>query len=500
LQGDFGAFDSAPGRWFRQCAAAHRNGARGSLHRRYNPALVFQIEDAVIQEPTRSWREALMVYRRPRVIGMAFLGFSAGLPFLLVFSTLSAWLRDEGLSRTLIGYFSWIGITYSIKVFWAPVIDRLPLPLLTRLLGKRRSWMLLAQVGIALGLVGMAMTDVHTELERIALFALLVAFSSATQDITIDAYRIEAVEREIQGAMAATYVFGYRLALLAAGAGAFYLAEYASWPVSYLGMAALMLVGMLTTLVISEPQVRLDAVTRQLEARVESLLGGGDAGLSARLMAWFSDAVVSPFVDFFKRNGRFALTVLLLIGLYKVSDITMGVMANPFYLDLGFSKTEIADVTKIFGFFMTIGGAALGGLLVVRYGIMRPLLLGAVMVALTNLLFALLAVTSPDIRLLALVISADNLSGGIATSVFIAYLSSLTNTAYTATQYALFSSLMTLPAKLLGGFSGVIVDGYGYPWFFVYAATTGLPAIALVVYLTRYRYAGSKAREEAGAA
>jgi PAT family beta-lactamase induction signal transducer AmpG len=203
----------------------------------------------------------------------------------------------------------------------------------------------------------------------------------------------------------------------------------------------------------------------------------------ARISTWFLDAVVSPFVEFFTRNGRFAVIILLLIGLYKVSDITMGVMANPFYLDLGFSKKEIADVTKVFGFFMTIAGAGLGGLLVARFGIMRPLLLGAVMVAATNLLFALLAVSDPSLALLATVVSADNLSGGLATSVFIAYLSSLTNTAYTATQYALFSSLMTLPAKLLGGFSGVIVDGYGYLSFFVYAAATGLPAILLVAYL-----------------
>jgi len=434
-----------------------------------------------------SWRQALLVYTQPRVVGMIFLGFSAGLPFLLVFSTLSAWLRDVGVSRTLIGYFSWIGITYSIKVFWAPVIDRLPLPLLTRLMGKRRSWMLLAQCGIAAGLLGMAMTDAQTDLTRIALFGLLVAFSSATQDITIDAYRIEAVAKDLQAAMAATYVFGYRLALLAAGAGAFYVAELSSWSVAYIVMATLMLVGIGTTLVIREPSVLFDAETRTLESRVEALMGvaPGKQGLPARMAAWFSDAVVSPFVDFFSRNGRLALIILLLIGLYKVSDITMGVMANPFYLDLGFSKTEIADVTKIFGFFMTIAGAALGGLLVVRYGIMRPLLLGAAMVASTNLLFALLAVSEPDLVLLAAVISADNLSGGIATSVFIAYLSGLTNTAYTATQYALFSSLMTLPAKLLGGFSGVIVDGYGYPSFFIYAAATGLPAILLVIYLMR---------------
>lgn len=442
-----------------------------------------------IQQPKRSWHEALLVYRQPRVLGMIFLGFAAGLPFLLVFSTLSAWLTDAGLSRTLIGYFSWVGITYSIKVFWAPVIDRLPVPGLTRLMGRRRSWMLLAQLGIVLGLLGMALSDPNGQLEQIAFFSLVVAFSSATQDVTVDAYRIEAVEKELQGAMAATYVFGYRVALLAAGAGAFYLAAFSSWPIAYMGMALLMLVGIITTLVIREPVIAENTATRALEGRVESLVGISDPhhSWSARLAVWFSDAVIMPFVDFFARNGRFALTILLLIGLYKVSDITMGVMANPFYLDMGFSKTEIADVTKIFGFFMTIAGAALGGLLVVRFGIMRPLLLGAVMVALTNLLFAVLAVSIPDIRLLALVVSADNLSGGIATSVFVAYLSSLTNTAYTATQYALFSSLMTLPAKMLGGFSGFIVDGHGYSWFFIYASITGIPAILLVLYLSSRR-------------
>lgn len=438
-------------------------------------------------ETATGWREALLVYARRQVLGMIFLGFAAGLPFLLVFSTLSAWLRDEGASLTVIGFFSWIGITYSIKVFWAPVVDRLPLPFLTALLGRRRGWMLLAQLGIAAGLAGMALTDVPADVTRIALFALVVAFSSATQDITIDAYRIEAAEKELQGAMAAAYVFGYRVALLVAGAGAFYIAEFSSWSGAYLAMAAFMLVGIVTTLVIREPRVAIDADTARLEARVESLLGVDHQGRGFlnRLAAWFLDAVVSPFVEFFARNGRFALAILLLIGVYKISDITLGVMANPFYLDLGFSKTQIADVTKIFGFFMTIAGAALGGVLVVRYGIMRPLLLGAVLVAATNLLFAALALSDPDISFLALVISADNLGGGIATSVFIAYLSSLTNTAYTATQYALFSSLMTLPAKVLGGFSGIVVDGYGYAPFFIYSSAIGLPAILLVVYLMR---------------
>ncbi|MGV6817850.1 MAG: AmpG family muropeptide MFS transporter [Thiotrichales bacterium] len=420
-----------------------------------------------------SWREAFGVYTRPRVIGMIFLGFAAGLPFLLVFSTLSAWLRDEGLSRSIIGFFSWVGITYSIKVFWAPIIDRLPVPWLTRLLGRRRAWMLLAQFGIAAGLAGMAVLDPHAQLSSIALLAVLVAFSSATQDIVVDAYRIEAVDDELQGAMAATYVFGYRLALLAAGAGAFYIAEFSSWRMAYLSMAALMGVGVLTTLVIAEPEATL-AKHREIAK---------DAGLLERLQLWLRQSVLEAFGEFFKRNGWFALVILGLIAIYKISDITMGVMANPFYLDLGFSKKEIADVTKVFGFFMTIAGAGLGGVLVARYGIMRPLLLGAIMVASTNLLFALLAVSEPSLSLLALVVSADNLSGGLATAAFIAYLSSLTNQAYTATQYALFSSLMTLPAKFLGGFSGLIVDGYGYSQFFIYAAALGIPAILLVTYI-----------------
>jgi PAT family beta-lactamase induction signal transducer AmpG len=436
------------------------------------------------KEGTRSWSEALSIYTQPRVMGMIFLGFAAGLPFLLVFSTLSAWLRDTGVARTTIGFFSWVGITYSIKVFWAPVIDRLPLPVLTALLGKRRSWMLLAQCAIALGLTGMALTDPRRDLQLIAVFALLVAFGSATQDITVDAYRIEAVDKRLQGAMAATYVLGYRVALLVAGAGAFYIAEGYSWSVAYLVMALLMGIGMLTTLTISEPEHTRDERTRALEARLEQAAGiQHKQTLAARLAAWFSDAVVSPFVEFFQRNGGLAILILLLVGCYKLSDITMGVMANPFYLDLGYSKTEIANISKIFGFFMTIAGAAIGGVMVVRYGLLRPLLAGAVLIASTNLLFVWLAVSEPDLAMLAVVISADNLSGGFAASAFIAYLSSLTNSAYTATQYALFSSLMTLPAKFIGGFAGWVVDTAGYASFFLYAGLLGLPAIFLVLHL-----------------
>jgi PAT family beta-lactamase induction signal transducer AmpG len=347
---------------------------------------------------------------------------------------------------------------------------------------------LLAQLGILAGLIGMGSSDVHTQLQQIALFAVWVAFCSATQDVVIDAYRIESVVPEYQGAMAATYVLGYRIALLAAGAGAFYIAEYSSWKVAYASMAAAMSVGLVTTLCLKEPEHKPIKAIESLENKLETILGVEKRqNIWQRLLAGFSDAVLSPFLEFFSRNGKIGLLILMLIAVYKMSDITMGVMANPFYLDLGFSKKEIAEVTKFFGFFMTIAGAALGGVLVIRYGIMRPLLLGAVMVAVTNLLFAILAVSDPSLLLLAGVVSADNLSGGIATSVFIAYLSSLTSTAYTATQYALFSSLMTLPAQLLGGFSGIVVDSYGYTFFFIYASTVGLPAIVLVLLLMRYQ-------------
>ncbi len=436
----------------------------------------------------KSWAEAFDAYKHPRVLVMLFLGFSAGLPFLLLFSTLSVWLREADVTRTTIGYFSWVGLTFSIKVLWAPVVDRMPLPFLSRALGRRRGWMCLAQIGIAAGLVGVAMNDPSTNLTYIALFALLIAFSSATQDISIDAYRIEAVERDFQGAMAASYIYGYRIALLVAGAGALYIADYVSWPMAYLAMAALMGVGVVTVLVIDEPERPHDAAAQERERQLAESLSGAlhVRGKTEQSLNWFASAVISPFTDFFARMGPIGWSILLFIGLYRISDITMGIMANPFYIDLGFTKSEIASIGKVFGFFMSLLGTAAGGMLVARYGIMRPLLLGAVLVASTNLLFAVLALVGPDLSFLAMTISADNFSGGLAGTVFIAYLSSLTNTAYTATQYALFSSLFTFSGKLIGGFSGVVVDAAGYINFFIYAAALGLPAIALTLFLMRY--------------
>lgn len=418
-----------------------------------------------------------------------FLGFSAGLPFLLVFSTLNARLADVGVETATIGFFSWLGITYSIKVIWAPVVDRLKLPILDKLLGKRRSWMLLAQVGIAAGLYLMAHTDATSAPEMMALCGLLVAFSSATQDVAIDAYRIEIAEQRLQAALAATYIFGYRLALLVAGAGALYLAEFWSWQVSYEVMAALVGVGMATVLIVREPSVNHFKAAQDIAEKIQ-LQAAHHSHLSprlARFASWFYVAIAGPFVDFFQRYRELAVSILLLVAVYRISDIAMGVMANPFYLTfMGFSKTEVADVTKIFGFFMTIGGSLLGGLLVIRYGVRRILLLGAVMTALTNLLFVVLAQYPPNLATLAVVVSADNLSGGIANVALIAWLSSMTSASFTATQYALFSSLMTLPGKFLGGFSGMVVASYGYAEFFLVAGLLGVPAIVLTIIMMRH--------------
>lgn len=449
-------------------------------------------------EGRRGWREALLVYRHPRVAAMLFLGFSAGLPFLLIFATLSTWLREDGVTATTIGFLSWAGIMFSVKVVWAPIVDRAPLPVITRVLGRRRGWMLVGQIGIAAGLVGIALSEPGESITRIAVLAVAIAFFSATQDVAIDAYRIEAVPKEMQGAMAAAYILGYRVALLTGGAGALYIAEFVSWPTAYIAMAALMGVGMATVVVIREPEATRDLARLIAEDTPASLRGRNLPPQLQSALIWLYGAVVRPFADFFQRFGKAALLILLFVGVYRLSDITMGVMANPFYIDLGFTKAQIATVTNLIGFLMAITGAFLGGLLVARFGILRPLVLGAVLVAATNLAFAYMAAAGPDIRLLTVTVSADNLAGGLAASVFVAYLSSLTSTAYTATQYALFSSLMTLPGKFIGGFSGVVVDTYGYLEFFLAAAAIGLPAIVLALVIVHRNGAVPLARPALG--
>jgi PAT family beta-lactamase induction signal transducer AmpG len=449
--------------------------------------------------PSDNWREGLRVYAHPRVLGMLFLGFSAGLPFLLVFSTLSAWLAQCGISRTTIGYFSWVGLTYSLKFFWSPVVDRLHLPLLTRWLGRRRSWMLLAQCGIAAGLAGMALNDPSQQLMPTVAFALLVAFSSATQDISLDAYRIEAAALELQGGMAAAYQMGYRIALIVAGAGALFIASESGWHVTYLSMAALTLVGMTTVLVIVEPQAQVSRATLMQEQRVVAFLERS-AHWPAPLqqaMAWIIGAVVCPFVDFFTRNGlRSALFILLFIGLYRMHEYAMGVMANPFYLDMGYSLKQIASMSKIFGVIMTMLGVVVAGVMVARQGIPKTLFAGVLIICAGNLFYSWLANQPPTLLALGTAISVDNIGIGIAGTAFVAYLSGLTNSAYTATQYALFGSLFPLPGKLIAGFSGAVVDAIGYPLFFIYTASLTLPALVLCLHLIRQNKASSSSRME----
>ncbi len=417
---------------------------------------------------------------------MLFLGFSAGLPLLLVFGTLSYWLRKEGIDRTTIGYISWVALLYGFKFVWAPLVDRLKIPVLGKLLGQRRSWMMLAQIGVIVGLLAIANTHPTSQLQLLVWFALLVAFSSATQDISIDAWRIEAVPVNKQGAMAGTYQLGYRIGMLLAGAGAFFIAGSYTWNIAYAVMGCAMLIGVITTLLISEPEQHISQDTWRNEERVVRFLtrDGILPGPLRKLFAWFLGAVVCPFVDFFTRNTLVAaLIILTFISVFRMSDIAMGVMSGPFYADMQYTEHQIAWASKTFGLIVTIFGALLGGVLVMRYGVMRMLIISALLVALTNLVFAWLATQEPKMIPLIMVISADNLSGGIAGTSFIAYLSGLTNRAYTATQYALFSSLMVFFPKLIGGFSGKVVDAYGYIDFFIYAALLGVPAILLSIYL-----------------
>lgn len=429
-----------------------------------------------------SWGETVRVYLEPASLRMFALGFSAGLPLLLVLGTLSFRLREAGLDRTTIGYLSWVGLAYGFKWCWAPLVDRLPIPLLTRWMGRRRSWLLLSQLAIMVALVGMALSDPRTGLTTVVWCALAVAFASATQDIALDAFRIESADVRHQGALAATYQTGYRIAMIWAGAGVLWIAaraevptalsgaaaaapgvlyQQAAWTTAYLVMSVSMLVGVLTVLFSREP-VRLALPPSKNAAE------------------WLRSALVEPFADFLKRYGKQALLILALIGVYRISDVVMGIMANPFYVDMGYSKDEVAAVTKVFGVIMTLVGAFIGGALSLKLGVMRVLMLGAVLSAASNLLFAWLAGHGHDVTALIAVISADNLSAGVASAAFIAYLSSLTNVKYSATQYALFSSMMLLAPKWLAGFSGAFVDAYNYSTFFVCTALLGVPVLLLV--------------------
>jgi PAT family beta-lactamase induction signal transducer AmpG len=502
--------------------------------------------DAGAAPALHTWGETLQALWDWRVLSLLMLGFSAGLPLLLIFSSLSLWLMEAGVERRAVTFFSWAALGYSFKFVWAPLVDRLPLPWLTARLGRRRAYMLLAQVGVASAIVGMAMTDPAQgpqALVAMALFAVMLGFMSATQDIVIDAYRIEIARPEQQGLLSAAYIAGYRVGMIVAGAGVLFLAahwgtsrdnyQFEAWQSAYLIMAAVMGIGMLTTLLTPEPESSrqqaqlapagqhlrllgvflfsvagfvgvfwgLGALGWQSErgagallnllleaSRMALALGSAFAlgGLLIRLgladreqarITW-----VEPLLDFFKRYGWHTAALLLaLVGLYRISDIVLGVISNIFYQDMGFTKPEIATAVKTYGLAITIFGGFLGGILAYRIGVMRALLWGAILSALTNLAFIALAYAGRDLTLLYWVVSLDNLAAGFASAAFVAFLSSLTNIQFTAVQYAIFSSLMTLLPKTLGGYSGAMVDGMGYPGFFMLTALLGVPVIALVL-------------------
>ena len=425
----------------------------------------------------KPWREVFAVYAEAPTLRMLLLGFSAGLPLLLVFGTLSFWLREAGVNRTTIGYLSWVGLAYAFKWVWAPLVDRMPIPVLTRLLGRRRSWLLVSQIVIICALVGIGLTDPRLALTPVVWCALAIAVGSATQDIALDAYRIESADTDRQAALAAAYQTGYRIAMIWAGAGALWIAARAevtgvagyqqgAWQTAYWVMAASMLLGVTTVLLSPEPAMRLIPPARNAAE-------------------WLKSALIEPFADFLRRYGKQALLILSLIAIYRISDVVMGIMANPFYVDMGYTKDEVAAVTKIYGVIMTLVGAFIGGVLAMRYGVMKVLMLGAVLSAASNLLFAWLSTRGHDVMGLTFVISADNLSSGIASAAFIAYLSSLTNINYSATQYALFSSMMLLLPKFLAGYSGKYVDTFGYSNFFTATALLGAPVLVLVYLASR---------------
>jgi PAT family beta-lactamase induction signal transducer AmpG len=483
---------------------------------------------------------------------MLFLGFSAGVPILLIFSTLSVWLREAGVQRATVTFFSWAALGYSFKFVWAPIIDRLPFFYLTARMGRRRGWLLVSQLALVTAVLWTSLFDPQHAITFTAIGAVLIGFSSATQDIVIDAYRIESAPKEMQSMLSSMYIAGYRMGMLVAGAGALWLADwwgnetydFKVWARVYRTMAAMMLVGITTTFIIPEPVIAgqrsgtfrgtpdyirfLIVFTIAIGSFVAGFFLTGTVGQNIKavlvenfgmmnrlagfltetgrlsfsivlggLVTWtmirlrvvtsghIKETYIDPIGEFFQRYGTTALVILVLVGTYRISDILMGVIANVFYIDIGFTKTQIATYTKFWGLWATISGGFLGGILSVRYGVLKTLFLGALLSAATNVLFAYVAGQGPNELLLLMVILADNGSAGIAAAAFVAYLSSLTSVSFTAMQYAIFSSIMTLFPKIMAGYSGGLVDSWGYAVFFIGTAVVGIPVLFLIVWAGR---------------
>ena len=431
-------------------------------------------EPATGRRARRDWQAALAVYRQPRLIAVLLMGFSSGLPLALTYSTLSYWLADLGVSLTAIGLFGLVRASYSVKFLWSPLIDRLPIPILTRRLGRRRSWALTIQVLLALAIFRLGMTDPKNDPAMTALAAVIVAFLSASQDIVIDAYRIDLLRPEEQGAGAAATQWGYRFGMLASGAGALYAASLGGWHVAYAIMAGLMSVGMITVLLTPEP----GGITPP-----EKLPG---ANVAARIKAWFKRAVLAPFVDMARRNGSVTLlAIVLFIVFYKFGDALAGSMSNPLYVELGFTKVEVATVAKIYGVVATLAGVALGGILVARWGVFIALLVCGGMQALSNLMYVAQLWAGHNVAVLAMTIGGENLTGGMASAAFVAYLSALCSRDFTATQYALLSSLATVGLNVLAASGGFLAQTLGWTTFFVLSTLACAPGLLILLWLMR---------------
>ena len=432
-----------------------------------------------------SWLQAFKIYLERRVLVILLLGFSSGLPLLLVFQTLSAWLKESEISLTMIGWFSLASTAYALKFLWAPLVDKMPLPFLSKFLGQRRAWMIFSQVLIALSMLGLGQSNPVLDLWMVAMWAVALAFASATQDIAVDAYRIESLDENQMGAGSANYVLGYRIAMLTAGAGALFVADVWGWNAAYVLMAILMGVGMLTVLLSPEPERHPNNDTAAREQKIVAFVNRyAHLPFFLRLVTVrLYEAVICPFADFMSRPHW--IMILLFVALYKYGEALLGIMANPFYLDMGFSKSEIAAVSKGYGLTMTLVGGYLGGILVARFGIMKALLYAGILQCIANLAFTVQALIGYSIPMLAVTISVENLTAGMATTAFIAYLSSLCNIAYTATQFALFTSLMNVTRTVFASGGGWLADHMDWSIYFLLTTFAAIPGLVILLWLIK---------------
>ena len=481
-------------------------------------------------------KKSLSIFLSGKCLKIFCLGFSSGLPILLVFSTLSVWLIKAGIERSTVTLFSWAGFAYAFKYLWSPIVDNFNLPFSNKF-GHRKSWLISSQLMIIIFIIIVAFTDPSKNIIQTAIAVSLLAFFSATQDISVDAFRIESAPQYMQGPLSSMYIAGYRVAMLVSGAGSLWLAAYMGgesydiqvWRKVYLIMSIFMAIGILAVIYSNEPKIiknrdfKINDHWKFLLFILVSILIFGFFYNNLNnpfqkheiiLTLFFSiirillcfliiialfylcksiniidkkiikKAYLNPVQNFIKKYGKFAILILLLIAFYRIADVVMGVVANIFYLEKGYTVSEIATYSKFFGLIATILGGLLGGFSAYRIGTMKALFIGALIASLSNVLFAWLATMNTDIKFLISVIIADNVSSGFAGAAFVVYLSNLTSIKFTATQYALFSSIMLFFPKLIAGYSGSWVDFMGYEKFFITTALLGIPVLFLIIYLT----------------